>query len=728
MAKLTLSSLTSSYRSNAALNANFDAIEAAIENTLSRDGTSPNAMAANLDMGSNLIVNLADPVSAQDGATKFYVDSLADTIADINAITHADGVFIVSDGTDWVGESGVTARASMGVTIGTDVQGYDAGLASIAGLTTAADKMIYTTALDTYAVADLSSFARTVLDDATAKDARTTLEVNTKYVASISALKALTGGDFDMVDVGGHTTAGDGGGGLFRWDGSDTTTDDNGVYIQPDAGGTGRWIRQLDKREVDVRYFGAAGDGTGDDATAIQAAIDYAEATGNTAVLLSGYHNVGSTINITADGIVLRGLGTSLSELRPTFSSGDVLEVGDGTAVIKYVHLRDFTVDTPSAFTPRTAGASIKFNRGEQCSAVRVRCIDPFIGLEVSGADTTHVVLEDVVVRNAAPSTGVGILIDESSGGDVFLNYCSVNAPSGSQPLAGLRVKSSNALWIDNSDFINSGTGLLIDPGSGDVVTWLFAMNSAFDLGSASGIDINGGTGAVIRGLQFTGCWSSSNSVHGVRVRGTITPDGVHFSGHRALTNNQRGYSLEVGTNVTFDECKACGNSQTTADTDAGIYVAAGVSNWAVRDCLLGQGLGQTNDHSYGLEVASGAGDNFIITGNDFTNNGTAGATIGATGTTRVIRDNIGFAAEAEGTVSGTTNTLGDLIINHGLDVTPDVVTATVNGASTVLYCLVHAITSTNFRVRLYVGSGGSIGTAHASASASVNWRASGLG
>jgi len=36
-------------------------------------------------------------------------------------------------------------------------QALDAGLTSIAGLTTAVDKMIYTTALDTYAVASLTA-------------------------------------------------------------------------------------------------------------------------------------------------------------------------------------------------------------------------------------------------------------------------------------------------------------------------------------------------------------------------------------------------------------------------------------------------------------------------------------------------------------------------------------------------------------------------------------------
>lgn len=70
------------------------------------------------------------------------------------------------------------ARTSLGVAIGTDVQAYDAGLQSISGLTTAADKMIYTTALDTYAVTDLSAFARTILDDTTAGAVLTTLGIS----------------------------------------------------------------------------------------------------------------------------------------------------------------------------------------------------------------------------------------------------------------------------------------------------------------------------------------------------------------------------------------------------------------------------------------------------------------------------------------------------------------------------------------------------------------------
>lgn len=121
-----------------------------------------------------------------------------------------------------------------------------------------------------------------------------------RAVSTIAALKALVVTsipDGFQVHVQSFATSGDGGGGIFAYDSTSAETDNGGTVIAPTSG-SGKWLRVY-SGPLNVKWFGAKGDGATNDKTAFQAAIDATPTDGSLLVpKTSTYYKIGTAVGV----------------------------------------------------------------------------------------------------------------------------------------------------------------------------------------------------------------------------------------------------------------------------------------------------------------------------------------------------------------------------------------------------------------------------------------------
>lgn len=288
--------------------------------------------------------------------------------------------------------------------------------------------------------------------------------------------------------------------GLFVRDDTDSTSADDGGCILVASGGK-RWKRVF-SGPVDIRWFGALGDGITDDAPAIQAALTYASASNHTRRVhipngLTGTYKIGSQL-LVSGGVTVEW-GNSNTTLKKYFN-GDMFFVqaglthfinpgidGNGASYtgggIRYADGTHFTFDgvIENMRIANTADSGIIFNGPRGGSGIRVTggSVSPYnpggsssagpAGIRMSGGadtDATPRIFTDVEASSAPLIDLTGMVTTFVKGGqcgtilfggnpDVNFVAAGTTFLSAKASIEGVRVR--DGLWIRGQDHSFSG-------------------------------------------------------------------------------------------------------------------------------------------------------------------------------------------------------------------------------------------------------------------------------
>jgi hypothetical protein len=357
-------------------------------------------------------------------------------------------------------------------------------------------------------------------------------------VATFAALRTVTAPAATSVYfLQARATAGDGGGGLFTYDATDTTTADNDGTVL--VAGTKRFKR-IYSGALNVRWFGAKGDGTTDDLATFNATIAALPSTGGAVYVPEGTYKFSDTLTLPASSKVVRLLGASgvsvsshQSAIRVPAGKTAIYIGGGWQHHIEHLAIESTgvlaTTSTVPTYTPNTS--TITCSGGHDFVAgqvIALNCgpatvMDPLRAATTSGSPTVTVDTQNLVSHGIL--VGMHLII-----GTAF--------PTATRVLSVVQADSTHFTVTMNG---NAATTLSANSISG-IPDVLFRVQSV--AGNALTVENTNAGGTAVSGasLRHADC--------GVYMQGSSVVRDCSFGG-QAL-NAFAGYAVAVVANHAF--------------------------------------------------------------------------------------------------------------------------------------------------------------------------------
>ena len=274
---------------------------------------------------------------------------------------------------------------------------------------------------------------------------------------------------------------------------------------------------------VNVKDFGAAGDGVADDTAAISSALSFV-AQGGCLYFPQGVYAFSSGLLLSASKVSIMGSGSGSTTLRYIGQNAgvDLITVGAGALEISNVHISGLTI---ASSLQMTAGFALKCNKLVRSSLFDIiingqdlGAINCFGGVWMNGIDDVYI----SHLRTGVQSEGIRVNGTVGAGPKAGLSLAQSKIGGGT---IGVRVAGAfGGLYVTNTDIIGMSTaGVLVDTSHAseanrELFLGLCSIDSVNNLsGGGHGIHVNDAL-AGDQTLTLSGSWVASSGSHGVYV------------------------------------------------------------------------------------------------------------------------------------------------------------------------------------------------------------------
>lgn len=373
---------------------------------------------------------------------------------------------------------------------------------------------------------------------------------------------------------------------------------------------------------IDVRAYGAVGDGVTDDTTAIQNAITAAPY-GAIVFFPAGTYLITAALTVTAaDAITLRGAEYMSSNIASNNTTIDLIQVGDNTTTRNNITIENFLF-TKGAVS--SAGYAINARKTTYLTINNIRVFGQsqlFRGINVARGIITH-------IRNSYIESTVshGIVLSGTGTGndrcvDTTIEDTRIASVGGDGINAGDYVEG---LFVQNRNIIAGvgGWGINVSPSSdaAGLVSLKF-QDTDFDSNTSGGLFLN-----HVSNITITGNWFSTATGSNISAAST-TVNSISIVGNQIYgPSSGSGHSILVYGTATI----------------SGNFISGGAASG---DLIRVSASGAVTISGNVIATASTYGINLLatvaratITGNDFSNNTSGNINGTATADTRYLNN-----------------------------------------------------------------------------------------